>query len=34
LTSPRTGVTPRAKKVLEIVNPATGMRIGSPNPYK
>lgn len=31
--SPR-GITPRAKKVLEIVNPLTGMRVGSPAPYK
>jgi len=27
-------VTPRAKKVLDIVNPATGLRVGSPAPYK
>ncbi|CEP22529.1 unnamed protein product [Cyberlindnera jadinii] len=31
--SPKT-ITPRAKKVLEIVNPVTGLRVGSPNPYK
>ncbi|CAM9021513.1 unnamed protein product [Wickerhamomyces anomalus] len=27
-------ITPRAKKVLEIVNPATGLRVASPAPYK
>ncbi|CCH44431.1 hypothetical protein BN7_3995 [Wickerhamomyces ciferrii] len=27
-------ITPRAKKVLEIVNPATGLRVSSPAPYK
>lgn len=27
-------LTPRSKKVLEIVNPVTGLRVTSPNPYK
>lgn len=27
-------ITPRAKKVLDIVNPATGLRVSSPAPYK
>lgn len=27
-------ITPRAKKVIEIVNPATGLRVSSPAPYK
>lgn len=31
--SPRV-ITPRAKKVLEIVNPVTGLRVSSPAPYK
>lgn len=33
ISSPRT-MTPRTKKVLDIVNPATGMRVASPAEIK